>query len=1330
MLPYGECKRYNPAQSFVSQGFMMKTFRVLAMFAAAAGVLLSQTNRGGISGTVLDSSGSVVPNATVTIRNLGTNQVTKEKTSASGAYNVVSLDPVTYSVTVEADGFKKATIESIKVDTATVATINVTLQAGLVSTEITVHASAAQINTESGATSTTVTARQIRDLPLVNRSVLDLALTQPNVSGSAGSEDAGLSADATVPGFNLSVNGSRPGSNMIMADGVNNTGVSLGRAMVSFSPETVQEFTIQTSAFSAEFSQSGGGILNATTKSGTNELRGTALWYVRNPYFNAAPWTTATINRPPPTLKYNQFSLAAGGPVYVPKVYNGKNRTFFFGAIEPRYRRDFLPQDASQPTAAMLSGDFSGLVNTSAGLVPTAVAKQFNLAQTGDATIYQVYNLTNGNQFLQNPAPAVGTTYLPFPGNVIPKTWLNTTALKAVPYMTPAGNYYLNSAGGISNLFNPRLLSQDDKRYTLRIDQIITAKNQLNFRFTDTPLVKLQYTPASITSQTGEYSLAKQYMLADTHVFSPTVSNDLRVGVTQGNFSSTKAPQWEPFTGANLNTELGLPNITPGGVPALGVGGFGSSNSTEGVTHEYRFSVNDIVYVSRGKMNWKFGGEFDKSFENVKPLYGASGGVYTFSANQTNSTGGAAGGVGGSTIASFLLGVPSAVTLRNTLIPYYYRWTAGAVFAQNDWKVKPNLTLNLGLRYTLNMPRTEKYDRQGAFLPDLARTFPLAAPLTLQNGAVVSSAVVPPFAFSNKGGRSRYLYDPDYKDFEPRFGFAWSPDFLRTSRVTLRGGYGLSHAPLTGAARLPQPDFGTTSSAYNPTTGAVDPNYIMRLGENPPKVVTQSPEALLNIPQDGLVYLGSINYQGSGFAISQNVHTPYSQNWNFTIAWQAEKNTAVEIAYVGNKGTHLFLASENINPKDFSLLRAQTAANISTTTAITDPLGRKTTTGANVTVQNGSLGSPYLGFSTLVQRFDASGNSIRHAGYVNVNHQVGRGLSFSTNYTYGKTIDDASDSGIDKFVSNVGRVDGQVALGGTRKNDRSVATFDQRHIFNTTFNYDLPFGRGRKLLAGGPNALDLLFGGWTLNGVSHIASGYPATATMSDTNLLGDLTHTSRPNLVAGALIVNPLWTRDCPVGANCQPYLNLSAFERPPLGQLGNAPRTLDGARGPWQRTFDVSLQKSFKIGEKRSVQLRFDALNVFNHPIFKTYPNAQNGTDIFSQPSGNSISAAEYATWAAANGKPASTTPEGVALLAQSNAVVNAYRNSAGALPVDFFTIPLPANFYGKTANSFDITTVDGFKDYRLRNALITTTGMGGGQIHQFGQSRYLQLGLKLYF
>jgi hypothetical protein len=1327
-------------------------FGVLAVYA--------QTNRGSISGVVKDESGAVVPGASVVVTNAGTNESRRTTSSGSGTFSVQDLEPVTYNIVVEVSGFQKESVEGVKVDTAAVASVVLTLKTGTVDTQVTVSAEAVTVNTESGTTSSTVTERQIQDVPLLNRSVLDLALTQPNVTGDAGSENPVIVTVTTCPGCNLSLNGGRPLNTLIMADGTNNTGVSLSRTMVSFTPETVQEFTIQTSAYSAEYGGTGGGVINATTKSGTNEYRGTALWYNRNPNFSAGPFTQASTNRPVPTLKYNQFHISLGGPVTIPKLYKGRNRTFFFAAWEPQYRRDHLDQYGLLPTDGMRQGDFSGLVNTASGWLPQSVVDQFKsiapaaALTASDSVIYQNYSLANGNQFVQNPVPAAGQTYIPFPNNAIPKTMLDASALKALQFIAPAGAYYLNSNGLISNAFLPRLLKQDDKRLTIRIDEAISATNRFYFRYTSTPIIKTQYTPVSITTGGADYSYAKQAMIADTHNFSPRLINDLRLNYTRGRFSNTTSPEYDATTGQNLNTFLGLPNITAGGVPGLGglfpgssLGGGGSTatgigggGSTNVEDREERYALTDLVYWQRGGMSWKFGVDISHALQNVIPLFAALGGQYAFSNVQTSSIGTTAG-TGGSPFASFLLGVPNGnVTLRSTLIPYYYRWNSLAAFAQNDWKVKPNLTLNLGVRYNLELPRTEKYDNQGVFRPDLAAMVSLPAPLALASGRVVTSTLEPPFVFSGHGN-SRYLTPASYLEFEPRFGFAWSPGFLQAKRVTLRGGYGLSHAPVTGAIRLRQPDFGATQPfATTVPSSTVNPNYVMRLGENPPVIAATTPAQAINAPSNGLVTANSLYYQAAigGYAISPNYHTPYVQNWNFTIAWQAAKTTTVEIAYVGNKGTHLFLPHENINPKDIPLIQAQNAAGVNTTNTINDPLGRlNPATGRVLTVQNGSLGSPYLGFSSLNVLYDSAANSIRHAGYINMVHRVTRGLTLTSNYTYGKSIDDASSAGGDKNILTAvnGQVDGQIAFGGTRRNDRSVSTYDMRHVINTTYIWDLPFGRGRAVgahLFERPwgKALDFAVGGWTTSGQIRFSSGFPAMVTLADTNQLGDLTHTARPDLVAGVPIINPLWSRDCPTGGGCQPYLNPSAFERPAVGALGTAPRTLDGARGPWDQFFDASIQKNFSLGEKRRIQFRVDFLNAFNHPVFRVYPNNAGGTDLFNgAPSTAALSAADYNTWAMANNQPLAATPGGMAQLNQINAMVNQYRaggTAAGALPLNFFTIPLPANFWGTQAGAFNLTTLDGFKLFRLRQQFNNS----GGDLYQSGTPRYIQFGIKLYF
>src|SRR5215831_8365921 len=372
-----------------------------------AAIVCAQTNRGGISGTVFDSTGAVVSGATVTITNVGTNRELRLTTSTEGAYSATSLEPVVYRITVEAQGFKKAVVDNIKVDTASTTTFNIKLETGAISNTVDVTAEAPLVAAESGTPGQTITERQIVEMPLNNRSVLDLALTVAGVVGVAGTEDPELdSGTIPAPGYNVSINGGRAGSTAILADGARNTGVGLGRAVVTFSPDTVQEFTVQTSNFSAEYGQTGGGVINMSTKSGTNQYSGLLYWYHRNPALNAAPFTINANNRPESNRRQSQFGLTLGGPVQLPKKvfgplgYDGHDKTFFFLAIEPRYYYDNTPFTALLPTPAMLRGDFSNVVGVNGGYAPLDVVNRFPGlgTQIRDATLYNHWVVT-GNQF-------------------------------------------------------------------------------------------------------------------------------------------------------------------------------------------------------------------------------------------------------------------------------------------------------------------------------------------------------------------------------------------------------------------------------------------------------------------------------------------------------------------------------------------------------------------------------------------------------------------------------------------------------------------------------------------------------------------------------------------------------------------------------------------------------------------------------------------------------------------------------------------------------------------------------------------------------------------
>lgn len=1351
-------KRVKDRQSPIS-GIPFLFFALILLSLALSVPARSQVNRGGISGTVLDSKGAVVSGASVVITNVGTNQRIALKTSDTGAYSAGNLEPVTYRIEVEAPGFAKAVVEQVKVDTATVATRNVTLRPGSVTTEVTVQEQTPLLNTESGTTSQTITERQMQDLPLVNRSVLDLALIAPNVNGVAGSEDPAVTSGFPVPGFNLSVNGGRPGSTIMLADGVNNTGVGIAREVVSFTPETVQEFTVQTSAYSAEFGSTGGGVINVTTKSGTNTLNGTALWYTRNPITNAKLWTAGT-QHPANNLRYNQFSFTVGGPVLIPKLYNGHDKTFFFFAAEPRARHDFLSVDTILPDAKMRSGDFSNLVRTTSGWLPADVAAQFGLSSVGPTTIYQQFNLVNGQM---KPVSTINA----FPGNLIPQNLLDPTALKALKYMPAAGSYFLDANGNVKNYVVNRFVTQDEVRYTARVDHTLTSKDNMNVRYTYIPAVGTKGFGSDINGNDASYSYSQQAVIGETHLFSPTVLNDLHLNYTRGTFSDDYSPTYAVKTGQNLATQLGLPSLTHGGMPLFQVStdsngydaftNIGAAQSTNNYNVEERYNVVDMVNLNRGAMNWKFGVDLTHSLLNVIPFFGASGGRWDFRTAQTSAVFGSTSVAnGGDSFASYLLGVPNVILQRPVLIPYYYRWNAAAAFIQNDWKVKSNLTLNLGVRYSLQLPRTEKNNLQGEFLPDLSQSFALSKPLTLPgSNLAISSVLVPPFAYAGRGGRSKYLEPIERYDFEPRFGFAWNPHVFGMENFVLRGGYGLSHAPITGNNRLPNPDFGgtnTVSTTASGSTGGVDPTSALRLSTNPPLInPSLTPAQALNIPADGLVYLGSLAIPG--FAVSSNSRIPYVQNWNLSLSYELGRNMVFEGAYVGAKGTHLYLPLLNINPRDFNLIQQiEVTPGLGPDTNITDPLGRKDLLGNPISVPIGSFASKYGGFSTLPTFFDGGGDSIRHAAYVSFLRRLSNGLIVTANYTYGREIDDASDASPDKFVLSTGVTNGgQVTFGAPLSIDRAESAFDIPHAVSATYIWDMPFGTHRRFLQNSWAPLRWTLGNWTTTGVFRLQSEYPFLPVISDGNGLStSLTHTVRPDIVAGVPLLNPNYSRDCVTVNQCQPFVNPAAFERPVAGQLGDAPRTF-AIRGPMQRFFDASIQKDFPLPGpegRRKVQFRVDLLNAFNHPNFQVTSGTLSSTnDFMGAPNAGSFTScnstinssycpltmSEYDSWAKFNAQPlcsakgtACTNPAGQQLYNQIAQMVSSQRLSTGTLPTDFFHVQLPQGFATSNTNSFDIRTLDGFKLWRLHQAY----GPGFGQLRELASPRYIQFGLKIYF
>ena len=833
----------------------------------------------------------------------------------------------------------------------------------------------------------------------------------------------------------------------------------------------------------------------------------------------------------------------------------------------------------------------------------------------------------------------------------------------------------------------------------------------------------------------------------------------------------------------------------------------GNGASTNNFNVEERFNVNDIVYWNRGDKTWKMGVDLNLAKLNVIPFFAASGGRWSFRA--LNNSNNRANNInnGGSAYASLLLGVPNAVDIRPLLLDYNYYWKSGAAFVQNDWKLRPNFTLNLGFRYALQYPRAEKNNLQGVFRPDLARTVTLTAAqrqqiatglaIPITDPFIPTTVSVPPFAFAGRGGRSKYITPVDYFGLEPRFGFAWQPKMkifgfdTEQRSLVIRGGYGISHVPITGNNRSPNPDFGGfTTVGTNLTTGATPTtgcptlplvvcastgtaniNQPARLTGNPPLQSTSaSLDAILGTDADGLVFDNSIGipaFADTGFAGSGG-KVPYTQTWNLTAQFEAFWDTVVEFSYTGNKGTNLYMPLVNINRRDLDFVETLEALGIDATGTFSDPLGRRNLLGAVVAINRASVVTPFSGFDSLNRFFDPSANSIRHAGYVNVQRRVARGVTFTANYTFAKSIDDASDASPDTRVLTTGASRGHVTHGAPRSVDRSLSTFDVKHNFASTFIWDLPIGRRRGstgwLLGNVPGPINTVIGGWTLSGVFRMPGGTPYLPFITDANKLGGVgfNRSVRLDIVEGVPLRNPLWDRNCPTGTNavtnrpCEPFINPAAFMRPVKGQLGNAPRTLD-IRAPRQEYIDLSLSKDFpwpfaSNEGKRRINFRIDAINVFNHPNFRfvgtgntppgfgVAPTELTGETFngVTQP----ITIADYNVWANAWNAthPNDTVPlQSTAANAPINATLQAVRNTvnatrlppragtvSGALPLDFFHVRLPEGFATATPESFDIRSLEGFKLYRIRQVYDTSFGT----LTPVSNPRYIQFGIRVFF
>jgi Carboxypeptidase regulatory-like domain len=1187
------CSTFQP--KFRHARLLRRSAFMLSFVLLLAGYLCAQSGLGRVTGRASDASGAVIPGASVRITNVGTQVSQDSVTSSDGIYNFNSLNPGNYRLEVKMSGFQTSVVESFAVSADQPATVNVALQVGQSAQNIVVSAHAELLNTSSPEVATTIEHDVVANLPYAERSSLPAVMLVAGVRGnpfSAGqvsTENPGVYTGYIVPGAEISVGGAPPGRSAILVDGSDVTQTSFPRAGINVSGDMVQETTVITSSIPAQFGQTQGGVIIQSTKSGSNEFHVGGTYRHSDPSLQAFPLGGVL----PAAQHQNFFGAYAEGPVVLPKLYNGRNRTFFDVGVEPARLTNAISGQGQVPTPAELAGNFS---NSISFLNTTILSTQGYAAALAAPRTGGLYNQfpTNAAGFPSGAQYANPAQYVPITSNnlaaQLAQNPLAQFIVSRMPTPQNPGPYFtfINSNGYWGNNGNNvnyiRGVQNTDNRYAFRIDHLISTSDRIFVRYTDEPITSARFfafPPSSpLNSTPSDQAWSSDIAINETHMFGPTIVNELRL-------LYMRDKQIRSETGTALSQDwaasLGLtPAVLGKGFPSINFGysfnNLGTSSATSQVDENY--GVADDISWTKGIHSLKFGVDIRRLESNQYNLGGLYGGSYNFSANSTNN-----GTSGGNGLASLMLGLINTYSNTPVQVPAYYRWHYYAGYLQDDIKVLPKLTLNVGMRYEVETPRIEKYGNQGTFVPGMTGTV---------NGQPVTGA----FCFSGGCGLGNTLWPTNYMGFEPRAGLAWAPG----TRMTVRAGYSLLRVPLSGYGNTPNPDFNVPSFAVGGVNGGATAGQAVNFLTNPVGPLTSALAALQGKGPFFTALGITVPY------VQQTSSVPYSQQWSLSLQFQVTSSTLLQVSYQGLKGTHLITNfAPALNIPNLPDLNSRVSQGYNFSAQVANPLGIRQN---GSVIQESALQSlnPYQNFynQTLGQYYNRQGDSTYNGLYVSGTQRLRSGLSMVASFAWSKSID---DTGGDNNIQNGGPFAGApVQYYNDLRQERAVSSWDIPLKTTVGYTYQLPLGTG-KLLSTHNRIIDGIIGGWVTSGMFTAESGQPFAPVLGSSGYWVSTNGSSalpaginlRPNIASGVACINPAW-RANPFG---QPYINPAMFSVPgSLGSpaFGNAPRTVTDCRSPRVVTFDANLYRRFRLGgnEKHYLEVGVNALNAFNHPVF----------------------------------------------------------------------------------------------------------------------------------
>jgi Carboxypeptidase regulatory-like domain/TonB dependent receptor len=1139
--------------------FFAGTVGCLLVGLASAGV--AQEYRASIAGEVTDPSRAAVEGAKVTASSVERGVNFESTTNSSGRYNISFLLPGRYTIMVEKRGFRTIVREGLSLLAADKLPIDFKLELGAAADSVTVSTEASLLQTESATRQAVIENRILENVPAGGRNLYALQYDEPGVVKTStywGSME--LYAFGNVNA--VAIGGGKQGENETVLDGVTNTKSDRGVAFVP-SINSTREFMVQTNSYDAQFGRVGGGVTLINLKSGTNSIHGQLFEFFKNDKLRANDWVANKDGNPKTAFKNNTFGFELDGPFYVPKVMDGRNKAFFMISFEGLREHDPGGQSRTLPLPEQVKGDFSHLYNNSGALV----------------VIYDPLTTQLGPD---------GKTYLrtPFPGNILPSGRINPVSAKvAAFYPTP------NLAGdGPSHQNNYQKILPATNSYDSwlgKLDYLFSEKSRVWLRYGQTPWLNYAglvwgNNPAEPSNQYPSTRVSRNWGADWTYVLTPSMVFDLRGGLARYEASSGNTfgvgydPRQLGFPGSLVAqfTTLEFPRFNIGSYSEIGAQG-ALTYSTQDV-----WSLQPNVIFTRGKHVLKFGSEFRRYNDNsLNP--GLASGVYNFDASWTQANPQRGDSASGNEFASFLLGYPSGGYVDHNIDPSY-RSHYYALFAQDDFKVSPRLTLNLGLRWDYESPRSERYNRMlRGFAFDQAS--PIAAAVQVSPAAdacpACAAGIKGGLLYAGSNGDSRLAFQPHKANFQPRTGLA----YRITSKLVFRGGYGLSYLGQNSSGQA------AGFSRQTPLIASLDNGLT-------PAVVVSDPFPSSIYPNGLLQPIGAA--QGLATNLGQNVAfqyvdrpLPYSQQYSAGFQYELRGGWLTDASYVGNLTRRLPVAL----PLNFIPLDALNSVPVAERQAYFNQQVPNPMAGL---LPNSGLNGPTIARQQLLFTFPQYGSGMQitdvpigqqryDSAQMKVTRRFSHGLAMTIAYTVSKTLEQVAPL-------NAQFVDINNPL--RSKLEKRLTQFDVPRQLSVISTYDLPFGGRRRSGSGTNRWANGLVGGWTVSGVFMSHSGFPLpfpnAAPLQARS--ANLSDSQRDALArqAGRTQYDPSY--DVWFDTSLFPHTAQAPFT------LQTFPTRFPDVRSKPLNITDLSLYKEFSIKEKVKWQIRCDAHNAGNFPWF----------------------------------------------------------------------------------------------------------------------------------